>query len=190
MDPMRSRDQPGNWRRERDSNPRYPFGYNGFQDRRHQPLGHPSALRLSGEEAPRSKDAGPAAAAPLQCTVDILQRADPYDAIVVGSGPAGSIAARELTLAGARVLLLEGGRPIEPHELAGHKWPWQFPRRGAWDERQRPFYPDEIDDDVRLDGDEVAIDRVRALGGRSLHWNAVTLRFSEDDFREGSQHGL
>ena len=30
------------WRRERDSNPRYPFGYNGFQDRRHQPLGHPS----------------------------------------------------------------------------------------------------------------------------------------------------
>ena len=31
------------WRRERDSNPRYPFGYNGFQDRRHQPLGHPSA---------------------------------------------------------------------------------------------------------------------------------------------------
>ena len=32
-----------NWRRERDSNPRYPFGYNGFQDRRHQPLGHPSA---------------------------------------------------------------------------------------------------------------------------------------------------
>ena len=28
---------------ERDSNPRYPFGYSGFQDRRHQPLGHPSA---------------------------------------------------------------------------------------------------------------------------------------------------
>jgi hypothetical protein len=33
------------WRRERDSNPRYPFGYNGFQDRRFQPLTHPSAAR-------------------------------------------------------------------------------------------------------------------------------------------------
>ena len=30
------------WRRERDSNPRYPFGYSGFQDRLFQPLTHPS----------------------------------------------------------------------------------------------------------------------------------------------------
>jgi hypothetical protein len=30
------------WRRERDSNPRAPFGANGFQDRRLKPLGHPS----------------------------------------------------------------------------------------------------------------------------------------------------
>ena len=28
------------WRRGRDSNPRYPSGYAGFQDRCHQPLGH------------------------------------------------------------------------------------------------------------------------------------------------------
>ncbi len=33
------------WRKGRDSNPRYPFRYSGFQDRRHQPLGHPSAWR-------------------------------------------------------------------------------------------------------------------------------------------------
>ena len=31
------------WRRVRDSNPRYPFGYAGFQDRCHQPLGQLSA---------------------------------------------------------------------------------------------------------------------------------------------------
>ena len=30
------------WRREWDSNPRYGFPYGGFQDRCHQPLGHPS----------------------------------------------------------------------------------------------------------------------------------------------------
>ena len=33
------------WRRGRDSNPRYPFGYAGFQDRSHQPLGHLSAAQ-------------------------------------------------------------------------------------------------------------------------------------------------
>ena len=32
------------WRRRRDSNPRDPFGSNGFQDRRFQPLTHSSAF--------------------------------------------------------------------------------------------------------------------------------------------------
>ncbi len=44
------------WRRERDSNPRYPFEYSGFQDRLFQPLTHPSAiskmLRLQQFTAP------------------------------------------------------------------------------------------------------------------------------------------
>ena len=30
------------WRRKRDSNPRNPFEFNGFQDRRLKPLGHSS----------------------------------------------------------------------------------------------------------------------------------------------------
>ena len=39
--------RPFGWRRERDSNPRAPFGANGFQDRRFQPLTHPSEPFLS-----------------------------------------------------------------------------------------------------------------------------------------------
>jgi regulatory LuxR family protein len=34
----------GEWRRERDSNPRNGFPFSGFQDHRHRPLGHPSRL--------------------------------------------------------------------------------------------------------------------------------------------------
>ena len=43
------------WRRERDSNPRNPSGFSGFQDHRHRPLGHPSAskLRLNLRALPR-----------------------------------------------------------------------------------------------------------------------------------------
>ena len=33
-------------RTERDSNPRYPFGYAGFQDRCLKPLGHPSQVPI------------------------------------------------------------------------------------------------------------------------------------------------
>ena len=35
------------WRKRRDSNPRYPFGYASFQDWSHQPLGHSSCLEFS-----------------------------------------------------------------------------------------------------------------------------------------------
>src|SRR5437764_15481187 len=46
--PEHSRGNPANiWRRERDLNPRYPFGYSGFQDRPFQPLTHPSAAKNS-----------------------------------------------------------------------------------------------------------------------------------------------
>ena len=36
------------WRSRRDSNPRYPFRYTGFQDQGHQPLGHDSRTTLVG----------------------------------------------------------------------------------------------------------------------------------------------
>jgi hypothetical protein len=35
------------WRRRRDSNPRDPFGPNGFQDRRFQPLTHSSVSKYN-----------------------------------------------------------------------------------------------------------------------------------------------
>src|SRR5262245_41215180 len=40
--------------------------------------------------------------------------------VVIGSGPAGTFGARELAAAGARVTLVERGRPVQPrrHDLA------------------------------------------------------------------------
>jgi choline dehydrogenase-like flavoprotein len=54
-----------------------------------------------------------------------------YDAVVVGSGAAGGMAAYVLTGHGLKVLLLEAGRkqPIE-QELKSMEWPYQHPRRG------------------------------------------------------------
>src|ERR671923_2614021 len=54
-----------------------------------------------------------------------------YDAVVVGSGAAGGMAAHVLTSQGMDVLLLEAGKkiPIE-QELRSMEWPYDHPRRG------------------------------------------------------------
>src|ERR1051326_2455685 len=54
-----------------------------------------------------------------------------YDAVIVGSGAAGGMAAYVLTAHGLDVLLLEAGRklPIEK-ELRSMEWPYDHPRRG------------------------------------------------------------
>jgi choline dehydrogenase-like flavoprotein len=54
-----------------------------------------------------------------------------YDAIVIGSGAAGGMAAHVLTSHGLNVLLLEAGRKIDTTEvLKSTEWPYEHPRRG------------------------------------------------------------
>jgi choline dehydrogenase-like flavoprotein len=55
-----------------------------------------------------------------------------YDAVIVGSGAAGGMAAHVLTTHGMKVLLLEAGKklPIE-RELKSMEWPYEHPRRGG-----------------------------------------------------------
>src|SRR6476659_5524936 len=54
-----------------------------------------------------------------------------YDAVIVGSGAAGGMAAHVLTAHGMHVLMLEAGKklPIEK-ELKSTEWPYEHPRRG------------------------------------------------------------
>src|SRR4026207_2297078 len=55
-----------------------------------------------------------------------------YDAIVVGSGAAGGMAAHVLTSQGMKVLLLEAGKKLDiEQELRSMGWPYEHPRRGA-----------------------------------------------------------
>ena len=54
-----------------------------------------------------------------------------YDAVIVGSGAAGGMAAHVLTAAGMRVLLLEAGKKLDiDQELRSTEWPYDHPRRG------------------------------------------------------------
>jgi choline dehydrogenase-like flavoprotein len=55
-----------------------------------------------------------------------------YDAIVIGSGAAGGMAAFVLASRGMKVLLLEAGKRIDTtEELKSTEWPYEHPRRGS-----------------------------------------------------------
>jgi choline dehydrogenase-like flavoprotein len=65
---------------------------------------------------------------PNDSTVDLKKV---YDAIVVGSGAAGGMAAYVLASAGMKTLLLEAGKRINTtEELKSTEWPYEHPRRG------------------------------------------------------------
>jgi choline dehydrogenase-like flavoprotein len=68
-------------------------------------------------------------AAPQPKPADLRRR---YDAVVVGSGAAGGMAAHVLTTHGLDVLLLEAGKKLDiESELKSMEWPYDHPRRGA-----------------------------------------------------------
>src|SRR3954470_13073907 len=70
----------------------------------------------------------------LQQPAPALPEADltrTYDAIVIGSGAAGGMAAHVLTSRGLKVLMLEAGKKLDvDKELKSTEWPYQHPRRG------------------------------------------------------------
>src|SRR5437763_16778920 len=65
---------------------------------------------------------------PLEQDVDLSKT---YDAVIVGSGAAGGMAAHVLTSQGMNVLMLEAGKKLDINaELKSMEWPYEHPRRG------------------------------------------------------------
>lgn len=136
-----------------------------------------------------------------------------FDAIVVGSGITGGWAAKELTQAGLKVLMIERGRNIE--HSTGYKTellaPWELPFRGVGDaERYWKDYPvqslnrhfteftqnhfvnDRENPYAVPDGKAFNWWRSYQLGGRSLTWGRQSYRWSDYDFgaNKADGHGL
>ena len=122
-----------------------------------------------------------------------------YDAIIVGSGAGGGMAAYVLANAGLKVALLEAGPMFDPaKDSAQLKNPWESPRRGA-STKFRPFgdydgcyWGWEIDGEpyTNTKGSNWEWWRARMLGGRTNHWGRISLRFGPKDFKGKSHDGL
>lgn len=99
--------------------------------------------------------------------------------------------AKELCEGGAKVMLLEAGQEVAPHQFRSHCWPYELRYRGYKAEKQELFYPSDLSGGFRSESTEpVSVDRIRVLGGRTLHWNAVVLRYAASDLRERTLNGI
>lgn len=131
--------------------------------------------------------------------LQIKKQPKKYDAIVVGSGAGGGMAAYVLAKAGLKVCLLEAGANFDPAvNSAQLKNPWESPRRGA-STKFRPFgdfdgcyWGWEVDGEpyTQAEGTKWEWWRARMVGGRTNHWGRISLRFGPKDFKHKSVDGL
>ncbi|HRW30906.1 MAG TPA: hypothetical protein P5227_12975, partial [Emcibacteraceae bacterium] len=131
-----------------------------------------------------------------------------FDAIVVGSGISGGWAAKELTEKGLKTLLIERGRRVDAGDYPTEgKAPWELPNRGRTSktelERDYPiqrqtgineqhkhfFIKDPEKPYIQEEGRPFSWIRGHQLGGKSLTWGKVSLRFSDLDFEANKKDG-
>ena len=123
-----------------------------------------------------------------------------YDAVIVGSGAGGGMAAKVLSESGLKVAVIEAGPYFDPANDAQRtqlRNPWDSPRRGAGSTRSFGDYDAayggwEIDGEpyTRKNGTRFDWFRSRMLGGRTNHWGRISLRFGPLDFKRKDIDGL
>lgn len=131
---------------------------------------------------------------------DAFAHGGPYDAVIVGSGAGGGMAAYVLTQAGFTVLLLEAGRHYDPEtETPMFNTPQQAPLRGVGTpDKPFGFYDATVDGGWSVPGEPYTVApgsdflwwRPRMLGGRTNHWGRYAMRFGPYDFKPHSRDGL
>ncbi len=140
-----------------------------------------------------------------------------YDAIIVGSGAAGGMAAYVLTKAGMKVLMIEAGRNYDPlAETPMFQSNGDAPLRAVGTpDKPNGFFDATVNGGWVVPGEPYMVQnksngdwmeatnqnrtnteqnfmwwRSRALGGRTNHWGRVSLRMGPRDFKPRSTDGL
>jgi choline dehydrogenase-like flavoprotein len=131
------------------------------------------------------------------------------DAIVVGSGASGGWAAKVLTEAGLRVLMLEAGpHRVPERDFTEHLRSYELPFRGrgdrrklaaeqpvqslcyACDEYSSQFFVNDVENPYSTpEGRPFVWIRGRQVGGKTYCWARESYRFSDYEFKAASRDG-
>ena len=130
---------------------------------------------------------------------------NPYDAIVVGSGATGGVAALTLAEQGIRVLVIEAGPQIKRKEastcepkdtlnrlsgIVSKKHTNQCQHPGYWKNNPN-LYSNELKNPYSQPKNKPFLwTQGKQYGGRSLTWGGITLRFSREDFHPSQKDGF
>jgi choline dehydrogenase-like flavoprotein len=126
-----------------------------------------------------------------------------FDAIVIGSGMSGGIAAKELCERGLKVLVIERGRKIEHGaDYMDSQMPWELPEEEmardyavqgqcyAVSAATKQFWVKDSEHPYTTPADKpFAWIRGYHLGGRSLMWGRQSYRLSPQDFEANAKDG-
>ncbi len=146
----------------------------------------------------------------------IARDRDVYDAVIVGSGATGGVAAWQLAEAGLRICVLEAGPKITDADFTEHVLPYDLKYRGnssgfvggipkspvlmrnrpiqglvyACRESNHEWFVDDIKNPYQTpEGRPFHWIRMRVLGGRSLSWGRQSYRMGDIDFRCADRDG-
>ena len=142
--------------------------------------------------------------------MEILKnKSNKFDAIVIGSGMTGGIAAKELTEKGLKVLVVERGREVKHVEDydTSMKAPWELPHRDKltlrsaeerWaNNRFNNMAKDDLEPFMTNDKENPYLEKrpfdwIRAYhtGGKSMHWGRQSYRWNENDFEANAKEGV
>lgn len=105
-----------------------------------------------------------------------MRKSKIYDVCVVGAGAAGGVMATWLARQGVKVALIEGGPKIDSLKFNTHGMPYEYANRRV---------------PLMVEGaPTLGPERRRGVGGKSLMWNAVALRFSQRDLKGYTLEGV
>ncbi len=124
-----------------------------------------------------------------------------FEAIVIGSGATGGMAAKTLSEHGVRVLVIEAGPELTSSEAIGSE-PCNFLKRikrvvsgenqiqsqhpGFWKANPSLYINEKKNKYITPEDKPFLWTQGRQVGGRSLTWGGITLRLSDSDFNTSS----
>jgi choline dehydrogenase-like flavoprotein len=134
---------------------------------------------------------------------------EPYDVLVVGSGASGGWAAKRIAEAGARVALVDAGRPLRITDFDEHGSTFDLPYRGvapevvrrtrpiqkecyACTERNADWFCNDLEEPyATAEGKPFSWQgRMRVTGGRTVVWGRQSYRMGDLDFKAASLDGF